>query len=116
MVLSFPTRGLGTVSPPVSTIASTIQTVEGYYPGTPAYINNNPGNFMFVGQPGATQGTPMGSTGSYFAAFPSYQAGLTALDSQIQSYANQGLTIEQMMEKYAPLTDNNGNPTGTNQH
>ena len=105
--------GLGQ-APAVSTIASTIQTVEGYYPGSIAYQNNNPGNLIYVGQSGATQGPPMPGTNYYYASFPSYQAGLTALDSQIQTYANQGLTIDQMMAKYAPATDANGNPTGNN--
>jgi hypothetical protein len=85
----------------VSTIASTIQQVEGYYPGSLAYINNNPGNLRYVGQPGAWQGQ-----GGY-AAFPSYQAGLDALNRQIQLYAGRGMTISQMMAIYAPASDGN---------
>lgn len=111
---------MGQTSSGLTVIANTIQQVEGYYPGTPAYTNNNPGNLMYLPSSsiqtsnGAIQGTPMGSTGSYFAAFPSYQAGYNALLTQIQAYGTQGLTIEQMMEKYAPPKDNNGNPTGNN--
>jgi hypothetical protein len=49
--------GLGTTSSPnAAIIANTIQQVEGYYPGSLAYTNNNPGNLIFVGQAGATQG------------------------------------------------------------
>lgn len=105
-------QGLGDSG--VSTIAATIQQIEGYKPGSISYINNNPGNLIFVGQPGASQGTPMAGTPYYFASFPSYDAGYAALQSQIQNYANQGLTINQMMAKYAPATDANGNPTGNN--
>ena len=112
--------GLGQ-APAVSTIASTIQQVEGYsgpstqYPnGTLAYQNNNPGNLVYnsssTGQ--ISNGATPGING--FASFPSYQAGYNALLSQIQTYANQGLTIDQMMAKYAPATDANGNPTGNN--
>ena len=91
--------------PAISTIASTIQSVEGYYPGSLAYKNNNPGNLIYVGQAGATPGA------GGFAAFPSYDAGYQALVNQIQNYSNQGLTINQMMAKYAPAGDGSNNPT-----
>jgi hypothetical protein len=97
--------GFGQTQPAVSTIASTIQTVEGYYPGSLAYQNNNPGNLIYVGQAGATPGA------GGFAAFSSYDAGYQALLNQIQIYANQGLTINQMMAKYAPAGDGSNNPT-----
>jgi hypothetical protein len=98
----FGSFGLGT---PADTIASTIQQVEGYYPGTLAYKNNNPGNLIFVGQAGAVPGA------GGFAAFPTYDAGYQALLRQIQLYGNQGLTIDQMMAKYAPAGQGNNNPT-----
>jgi len=104
--------GFGQTSPAISTIASTIQTVEGYYPGSLAYSNNNPGNLIYMGQSGATQGPAMKGTPYYYASFSTYDAGEQALVNQIQTYANQGLTINQMMAKYAPATDANGNPTG----
>ncbi len=88
--------GLGQSSSGLATIAATIQQVEGYYPGSLAYQNNNPGNLIYVGQAGAT----LGAGG--FAAFPSYDAGYQALLNQIQNYANRGLTIDQMMAIYAP--------------
>ena len=98
--------GLGTTSSPnAATIAQTIQQVEGYYPGSVAYTNNNPGNLIFVGQAGATPGA------GGFAAFPSYDAGYQALLNQIQNYANRGLTIDQMMNLYAPAGQGNNNPT-----
>lgn len=103
-------RGLGQTSG-LSTIASTIQQIEGYYPGSIAYQNNNPGNLIYVGQAGATQGTPMAGTPYYFASFDSYADGYAALENQIQIYANQGLTIDQMMAKYAPASGTGNNPT-----
>jgi hypothetical protein len=105
--------GLGQTSG-IATIAATIQQIEGWSPGTIAYTNNNPGNLIYVGQTGATQGPAMTGTPYYFASFSSYDAGEAALQNQIQNYANQGLTINQMMAKYAPATDANGNPTGNN--
>jgi len=104
-------RGFGSADP-AGTIAATIQKVEGYYPGSLAYRDNNPGNLIFVGQPGAVQGPPMPGTKYYYASFPSYDAGYQALLSQVKTYGSQGLTIQQMMNKYAPATDANGNPTG----
>ena len=109
--------GLGQ-APAVSTIAATIQQMEGYsgpstqYPnGTLAYQNNNPGNLVYnsssTGQ--IANGATPGING--FASFPSYQAGYNALLSQIQSYANQGLTINQMMNIYAPASQAGNNPT-----
>jgi|SRR5271155_3592998 len=98
------TRGIGQVTSGAATIAATIQQMEGYYPGSVAYQNNNPGNLMYAGQSGATKGT------NGFAVFPTYQDGYNALLNQLNIYANQGLTINQMMAKYAPAYDNNGNP------
>jgi hypothetical protein len=103
-------RGLGAATGPVpsdvvDTIAATIQNIEGYYPGSLAYQNNNPGNLIYVGQSGAVQGA-----GGY-AYFPTYNDGLTALKSQIQNYGSRGLTIQQTMDIYAPAGHGNNNPT-----
>lgn len=85
----------GSISPAaVNALASAIQTQEGYYQGSVAYRNNNPGNLVYAGQPGATQGA------GGFAAFNSYNAGYTALTNQITLDAVRG-------------TDVNGNPTTT---
>lgn len=97
--------GLGQTSSGLATIAATIQQVEGYYPGSLAYQNNNPGNLIYVGQAGATPGA------GGFAAFPSYDAGYQALLNQIQNYANRGLTIDQMMAIYAPAGQGSNNPS-----
>lgn len=99
----------------INTVAQTIQKVEGYYPGTAAYRNNNPGNLRCCGT-----GVPCGiqssagatgcEAGTNFAVFPSYQAGYNGLLSQIQLDASRGLSISQFINKYAPASDNN-NPT-----
>jgi hypothetical protein len=85
----------GSIDPgAVSAIAAAIQQQEGYAPGTLAYQNNNPGNLVYAGQPGAVPGA------GGFAAFPTYAAGEQALENQITLDAVRG-------------TDVNGNPTTT---
>lgn len=78
----------------VNTIAQAIQTQEGYYPGSLAYENNNPGNLVYAGQSGAVRGA------GGFAKFPDYTTGYQALLNQIQLYASRGYTIQQMMNVY----------------
>jgi hypothetical protein len=92
----------------IATLANAIQQVEGYIPpnvqypnGSLAYQNNNPGNLRYAGQVGATQGA------GGFAYFPSYDAGYQALENQITIQANQGQTLSQFINQYAPPTDNN---------
>jgi hypothetical protein len=82
----------GSISPDAANaLATAIQTHEGYAPGTLAYQNNNPGNLVYAGQPGATRGA------GGFAAFNSYTAGYTAEVNQITLDAVRG-------------SDVNGNP------
>jgi hypothetical protein len=88
----------------VETIAAAIQQQEGYYPGSLAYRNNNPGNLIYAGQYGAVPGE------GGFAKFPTYQDGLQALYNQIQLYASRGLTIQGMMDKYAPAGQGSNDP------
>lgn len=105
--------GLGDAA---SVIAAAIQKQEGYYPGTIAYTDNNPGNLTGCKQAGSSgcDVRVIKGTTYKFTEFPDYDTGQQALFAQVQNYANQGLTIQQMMEKYAPTYDNNGNPTGNN--
>lgn len=87
----------------IANVASTIQRIEGYYPGSLAYRNNNPGNMRWA--------TPiLGATGvdsSGFLIFPDYQTGYAALQHQITLDASRGLTIDQFTAKYAPKEDSN---------
>ena len=94
-------RGLGQYS----AIASAIQTIEGWFPGSRSYRSNNPGNLMYAGQPGAT-----GADAQGFAIFPDYQTGLNALNNQIALDASRGMTIQQFAHSYAPAAGGN-NPT-----
>jgi len=92
----------------LNALAQAIQTQEGYYPGTLAYTNNNPGNLVYAGQPGATQGA------GGFAAFSSYAAGYQALQNQIQLDAARGTdvngnpvtTVGQLITSWAPPSQN----------
>lgn len=85
----------GSISPTaVDALALAIQNQEGYYPGSISYQNNNPGNLVYAGQPGASPGA------GGFAKFSTYDAGLTAEKNQITLDATRG-------------TDINGNPTTT---
>jgi len=101
-------RGLGVAQildqGTVEAIAAAIQQQEGYYPGSLAYKNNNPGNLIYVGQYGAVSGE------GGFAKFPTYQDGLQALYNQIQLYASRGLTIQGMMDIYAPAGHGTNDP------
>lgn len=108
-------RGVGSayvVTPGMQTVAAAIQQQEGYAPGTLAYTNNNPGNLIYAGQPGATPGA------GGFASFPTYQDGLNALYNQINLYATgacgvcggQPMTIGQMTAVYAPAGQGGNNP------
>jgi hypothetical protein len=91
----FGARLRGSISPAaVNSLAQAIQQQEGYYPGSVAYRNNNPGNLVYAGQAGASPGV------GGFAAFDSYADGYQALQNQITLDATRG-------------TDVNGNPTGT---
>lgn len=99
--------GLGAVqilpASTVQTIANTIVTQEGY--NAALAPNNNPGNLIYAGQSGASPGA------GGFAQFSSYQAGLDALENQVQLYAARGMTISDMMAVYAPAGQGSNNPT-----
>lgn len=86
--------------------ASTIQTIEGWYPGSKSYRNNNPGNLRFADQPGAS-----GADAQGFAQFPDYTTGLSALHKQIALDTKRGLSIQDFAKKYAPVQDGNNPDT-----
>jgi hypothetical protein len=72
----------------LDTIAQTIQQVEGYYPGTLAYRNNNPGNLVYTSYYAQNYGAVPGDGG--FAKFPDYGTGYAALQHQVQVDAGRG--------------------------
>ena len=87
----------------VSQIAAAIQRQEGFAPGTVAYRNNNPGNLKPI--PGGWPGQTGVDSGGY-AVFDSLASGTAALDTQIQTNINRGLTLQQF---FAGQRDANGN-------
>lgn len=71
--------------------------------------SNNPGNLMYAGQANAIPGVPKPGGGS-FALFANPQAGREALERQvIKNTQERGQTINQMMAKYAPKSENKTN-------
>lgn len=100
----------GSISPAAAnSIAQAIQQQEGYYPGSVAYRNNNPGNLVYAGQAGATPGA------GGFASFSSYDAGYQAMLNQIALDASRGTdasgnpttTVSQLITSWAPPSENN---------
>lgn len=99
----------GTISPDaVSALAGAITTEEGYYPGSVSYQNNNPGNLVYAGQPGASPGV------GGFAAFDTLADGQAALNNQITLDATRGTdvngnpttTVSQLLTSWAPPSEN----------
>lgn len=68
--------------PTISTLASAMFEVEGTNPNLAG--NNNPGNLVYAGQAGATQGA------GGFAAFPTLAAGESAAEAQINLDITRG--------------------------
>lgn len=89
-------RGLGDAD----LVAQTIQKIEGWFPGSLSYRNNNPDNLRPAGQPGCT---PVNG----FCSFPTYDDGYQALVRDLQAKANRGMTIQGAINVYAPASDSN---------
>lgn len=91
-------------------LAEAIKAFEGFYPGSRAYRNNNPGNLKYTswtrGQ-GATHADDKG-----FSVFPDYATGWKALLALLMLRRRQhpDWSILDLMMSYAPPSD--GNPTG----
>jgi hypothetical protein len=88
----------------IQTMADAIQVFEGYYPGSIAYNNNNPGNLKFANQPYAVAEDEYGH-----AIFDSYEHGWNALINQLNAiFQNKypglytiDMTIYDMFAKWA---------------
>lgn len=89
-------------------VAQAIQEFEGWYPGSVAYRNSNPGNLKYAAQPGS-----VGQDSRGFAIFSTFEDGWKALLSLLQGYAarHPNWTLADLMAVYAPVSDSN-NPTG----
>lgn len=86
--------------------AASVVNIPTEAPGQPgieqlAHRNNNPGNLMFAGQPGATAGD------KGMAKFDDPSKGAAALTAQAQLDASRGHTIESYLSKYAPAAAGN---------
>jgi hypothetical protein len=95
----------------ISTWASAIAQFEGFNtPGSRPARNNNPGDLMYAGQPGAT-----GKDSGGFAIFPDPTTGWTALFNQLNAYVSNypGYSLLQIMAHYlgqsTPTSDSQGN-------
>jgi len=91
----------GTVSVPDEEAAAGEVSVSIPAKSRLAYVNNNPGNLRFVGQPGATKGE------GGFAKFESPEAGAAALSRQVALDVSRGNTLDSFINKYAPPSENN---------
>lgn len=90
-----------------SVIATAIQKQEGYGTANAVTLNanNNPGGLI------AWPGFP---TVNGFAAFPDYETGFAAVTQNVQNMIDQGLSLSQLTQKWAPSGASN-DPTGINQ-
>lgn len=86
-----------------------IQKHEGWYPGSRSYRNNNPGNLVYVGQPGATK-----EKNGRFCVFATYEDGFAALKNMILNAAKgkskvyrSDMNLNEFFGVYAPDHDNN---------
>jgi hypothetical protein len=79
------------------TIDAAIQRLEGWFPGSLSYQNQNPGNIV-SGSFAAQFGGVPGAGG--FAQFPDLESGQAAEDALVGVYASQGLTIGQLAAKW----------------
>ena len=87
-------------------IALAIQKQEGY--GTPGATTINANN-----NPGALIAWPGYPTVNGFAQFPDYQTGFNAAVQNVQGKINQGMTLSQLTNAWAPAGASN-DPTGIN--
>lgn len=58
--------------------------------GSVADRNNNPGNLVYAGQPGATPSPTVNPDGTRFAVFQTPEAGAQAAEAQLQKYIARG--------------------------
>ncbi len=77
--------------------------------GTWAWRNHNPGNLRpgkFSRKHGQI-GSIIDQRGSYLAAFPDYEHGHEALEALLKTDSYQNLSLDAVIEKYAPSIENN---------
>lgn len=87
-------------------VDAAIQQMEGYFPGSLSYQNNNPGNI--VAGPWALQHGASGTGAGGFANFPDYTTGQNAQDALVSQYANNGATLDSLIS--SPSGQSGWNP------
>lgn len=92
-------------------LTEAIARMEGFYvPGSRAQRSNNPGNIEWGAFAQANGADRIEVTGPHgkprFAHFPSPEVGFDALKALLLKHY-KGLTVAQMMQKYAPPCENN---------
>ena len=89
----------------IDQLAQAIANMEGFnVSGSVAQRNNNPGNL--TASPYAT-----GNVNGY-SVFPDAATGWEALNYQLQLYAGRGLTLEEMINIYAPASNGSAMTAG----
>jgi hypothetical protein len=100
----------GSISPAVvDSLADAITTEEGFYPGSLAWRNNNPGNLVYANQAGASPGE------GGFAKFSTAAAGRAALEAQINLDVTRGADVNgnpvtdiaELISSWAPASQGN---------
>ena len=89
---------------PVELLACAIATQEGWWDGDSAIPvqRNNPGDLEFVGQMNARAPLPPGS----IAIFNSPAVGITALFRQLWEQVDEGQTVREIINQWAPVGSN----------
>lgn len=86
-----------------------IAEVEGFgKPGTPATLQNNPGNLIYNDTTKAWGATGSGIGG--FAIFPDVATGQAAEDKNVSYYANKGYTLSDLFAAWAPASQAGNDP------
>lgn len=70
---------------------------------------NNPGDLIYKGQKNSIRKNIIGADGKIrsFASFDTIEDGWVACDTQVQLFADRGLTVEETIQKWAPADDGN---------
>ena len=86
----------------IQLIANAIQKQEGYYPGSRAFRNNNPGNIWDDVAPGKPKRIwpqyPIDDKG--FLKLPDYATGRALMENQLRIKINRGETLTQLINEW----------------
>jgi hypothetical protein len=93
----------------INAVVSAIIKNEG---GSPAGVQNNPGNIKFAGLPGQTDSGKKATDGGTFASYATKEAGQKAIADNIQKMVKSGDTIQSFMDRYAGQTSSSSSSSG----